>query len=73
MKNLLVYTFTLLYKAVMNTVTAAVFFMILTMNTQIPVDNNSLWIGVCIIITGLDITASTVLSSNRRKKEKHDG
>lgn len=71
MKNLLAYLFVMLYGTMLCVVLATVFFWVLTMHTQIPVDNNSLWIGICIIVAGLHVAGAAALSSNR-KRDKHD-
>ncbi len=71
MKDLLAYLFVMLYGTMLCVVLAAVFFWVLTMHTQIPVDNNSLWIGICIIVAGLHVAGAAALSSNR-KRDKHD-
>lgn len=71
MKSLLAYAFVLLYGTALCVVLVTVFFWILTLHTQIPVDNNALWIGMCIIVAGLHIAGAAALSSNR-KRDKHD-
>ena len=71
MKSLLAYIFVMLYGTTLCVVLAAAFFWILTLHTQIPVDNDALWIGMCIIVAGLHVAGAAALSSNR-KRDKHD-
>lgn len=71
MKSLLAYMFAMLYGTMLCIVLVTAFFWILTLHTDIPVDNNALWIGMCIIVAGLQVAGAAALSSNR-KRDKHD-
>lgn len=67
MKSPLAYMFAMLYGTTLSVVLVTAFFWILALYTQIPVDNNALWIGMCIIVAGLHVAGATELSSNRKR------
>lgn len=71
MRSLPAYTFAMLYGTMLCVVPVTAFIWILTLQTQIPVDNNALWIGLCIIVAGLHVAGAAALSSNR-KRDKYD-
>lgn len=72
MKSLLAYIFAMLYGTMLCVVLAAAFFWILALHTQIPVDNNALWIGLCIIVAGLHVAGAAALSSKRKRDRQSD-
>ena len=72
MKSLLAYMFVVLYGTTLSVVLVTAFFWILTLYTQIPVDNNALWIGMCIIVAGLYVAGAAALSSKRKRDGEHD-
>lgn len=69
MKSLLAYICVMLYGTMLCVVLVAAFFWFLAIHTQIPVDNNALWIGICIIVAGLNVAGAAFAG---RKRDKHD-
>ena len=59
MKGNMIIALVAIYMFVIELLTATAAFYAITIWTQLPVDNNSLWIGLCIMVT---VASSTIMA-----------
>ena len=70
MKGNMMIALAVIYMLVIELLTTTAAFYAITIWTQLPVDNNSLWIGLCIMVTVVSSTimAGAAISITRIKK-----
>lgn len=67
MKSIIAYITLMLCWTTMSVVLVLVSFLLLS--TQIPVGNNALWVGMCIIVAGLNVAGAAAFASTSKKRD----
>lgn len=71
MKNMVAMTIMLLYILFVNVGLACIAFWLLAMRICVPVDNNQLWVGVCILVGAMDLFVGMVAVIGTKQKKNH--